>query len=123
MGNKGLDYTALVIAVIGAVNWGLIGFLILFSQAVRAVGNHHGRNPESFHAFRVPEIGAGTHGRLFFQSHFPDQFLQLILCHTFSFSAPGEARIYSCQAVFILTCLPPKSYYKTDLSRENIDFF
>ncbi len=25
MGNKGLDYTALVIAVIGAVNWGLIG--------------------------------------------------------------------------------------------------
>ena len=26
MGNKGLDYTALVIAVIGAINWGLIGF-------------------------------------------------------------------------------------------------
>ncbi|MGI6019502.1 MAG: DUF378 domain-containing protein [Marvinbryantia sp.] len=23
--NKGLDYTALVIAVIGAINWGLIG--------------------------------------------------------------------------------------------------
>ena len=26
MGSKALDYTALVIAVIGAVNWGLIGF-------------------------------------------------------------------------------------------------
>ena len=25
MGSKALDYTALVIAVIGAVNWGLIG--------------------------------------------------------------------------------------------------
>lgn len=24
--NKGLDYTALVISIIGAVNWGLIGF-------------------------------------------------------------------------------------------------
>ena len=24
MGNKGLDYTALVITVIGAINWGLI---------------------------------------------------------------------------------------------------
>ena len=29
MGNKGLDYTALVIAVIGAVNWGLIGLFRL----------------------------------------------------------------------------------------------
>ena len=26
MGSKALDYTALVIAIIGAVNWGLIGF-------------------------------------------------------------------------------------------------
>lgn len=26
MNSKGLDYTALVISVIGAVNWGLIGF-------------------------------------------------------------------------------------------------
>lgn len=29
MGNKGLDYTALVIAVIGALNWGLIGLFRL----------------------------------------------------------------------------------------------
>lgn len=29
MGNKGLDYTALIIAVIGAVNWGLIGLFRL----------------------------------------------------------------------------------------------
>lgn len=29
MGNKGLDYTALVITVIGAVNWGLIGIFRL----------------------------------------------------------------------------------------------
>ena len=29
MGNKGLDYSALVIAVIGAVNWGLIGLFRL----------------------------------------------------------------------------------------------
>ncbi len=26
MGNKALDYTALTIGIIGAVNWGLIGF-------------------------------------------------------------------------------------------------
>ena len=26
MGNKALNYTALTIAIIGAVNWGLIGF-------------------------------------------------------------------------------------------------
>lgn len=26
MGSKGLDYTALTVALIGAVNWGLIGF-------------------------------------------------------------------------------------------------
>ena len=26
MGNKVLDYTALTIALIGAVNWGLVGF-------------------------------------------------------------------------------------------------
>lgn len=26
MGNKGLSYTALTIAIIGALNWGLIGF-------------------------------------------------------------------------------------------------
>ena len=26
MNSKGLDYTALAIAIIGAVNWGLIGF-------------------------------------------------------------------------------------------------
>ena len=26
MGNKALDYTALTISIIGAVNWGLIGF-------------------------------------------------------------------------------------------------
>ena len=26
MGNKALDYTALTIAIIGAVNWGLVGF-------------------------------------------------------------------------------------------------
>lgn len=26
MGNRWLDYTALVITVIGAINWGLIGF-------------------------------------------------------------------------------------------------
>lgn len=25
MGNRGLDYTALIISVIGALNWGLIG--------------------------------------------------------------------------------------------------
>lgn len=29
MGNKGLDYTALIIAVIGAINWGLIGIFRL----------------------------------------------------------------------------------------------
>lgn len=29
MNSKGLDYTALVIAIIGAVNWGLIGFFKL----------------------------------------------------------------------------------------------
>nr|WP_330371641.1 DUF378 domain-containing protein [Marvinbryantia formatexigens] len=29
MANRGLDYTALVIAVIGAVNWGLIGIFRL----------------------------------------------------------------------------------------------
>lgn len=29
MGNKGFDYTALVIAVIGAINWGLIGLFRL----------------------------------------------------------------------------------------------
>ena len=29
MGNKGLDYTALVITVIGAINWGLIGLFRL----------------------------------------------------------------------------------------------
>ena len=27
MGNKALDYTALTIGIIGAINWGLIGFL------------------------------------------------------------------------------------------------
>lgn len=27
MGNKALDCTALTIAIIGAVNWGLVGFL------------------------------------------------------------------------------------------------
>ena len=26
MGNKALDYTALTVSLIGAVNWGLIGF-------------------------------------------------------------------------------------------------
>lgn len=26
MGNKALDYTALTISIIGAVNWGLVGF-------------------------------------------------------------------------------------------------
>lgn len=26
MGSKGIDYTALTIVIIGAVNWGLIGF-------------------------------------------------------------------------------------------------
>lgn len=26
MNSKGLDYTALVITIIGAINWGLIGF-------------------------------------------------------------------------------------------------
>lgn len=26
MNSKGLDYTALTVAIIGAVNWGLIGF-------------------------------------------------------------------------------------------------
>lgn len=26
MGNKALDYTALTIGIIGAINWGLIGF-------------------------------------------------------------------------------------------------
>lgn len=26
MGNKALDYTALTIAIVGAVNWGLVGF-------------------------------------------------------------------------------------------------
>ena len=29
MGNKGLDYTVLIIAVIGAVNWGFIGLFRL----------------------------------------------------------------------------------------------
>ncbi len=29
MGSRGLDYTALVIAIIGAINWGLIGFFRL----------------------------------------------------------------------------------------------
>ncbi len=29
MGNRGFDYTALVIAVIGAINWGLIGIFRL----------------------------------------------------------------------------------------------
>mgnify|MGYP002511204320 FL=1 len=29
MGNKGLDYTVLIIAVIGAVNWGRIGLFRL----------------------------------------------------------------------------------------------
>lgn len=27
MNSKGIDYTALIITIIGAVNWGLIGFL------------------------------------------------------------------------------------------------
>lgn len=27
MRNKGLDYTALTLAIVGALNWGLIGFL------------------------------------------------------------------------------------------------
>lgn len=26
MGNKALDYTALTIVIVGAVNWGLVGF-------------------------------------------------------------------------------------------------
>lgn len=26
MGSKGLDYAALIVTIIGAVNWGLIGF-------------------------------------------------------------------------------------------------
>ena len=29
MNSKGCDYTALVIAIIGAVNWGLVGFFKL----------------------------------------------------------------------------------------------
>lgn len=29
MNSKGLDYTILVIAIIGAINWGLIGFFRL----------------------------------------------------------------------------------------------
>lgn len=29
MNSKGLDYTALTIAIIGAINWGLIGFFKL----------------------------------------------------------------------------------------------
>lgn len=29
MNSKGLDYTVLVIAIIGAINWGLIGFFRL----------------------------------------------------------------------------------------------
>lgn len=29
MNSRGLDYTALVIAIIGAVNWGLVGFFKL----------------------------------------------------------------------------------------------
>lgn len=29
MNSKGLDYTALTLVIIGAVNWGLIGFLKL----------------------------------------------------------------------------------------------
>lgn len=29
MNTKGLDYTILTIAIIGAINWGLVGFLSL----------------------------------------------------------------------------------------------
>ena len=40
MGNRGLDYTALIISVIGTLNWGLIG-LFKFNLVC------HG-SPESF---------------------------------------------------------------------------
>ena len=34
MGNKALDYTALTIALIGAVNWGLVGFFMDFRNSL-----------------------------------------------------------------------------------------
>ena len=66
----------------------IIRFLILLSQAVRSVGNHHRRNSQTFHRLRVPEVRARTHRRLFFQRHFCYKFLQSFPCHITSISAP-----------------------------------
>ena len=43
MGNKALDYTALTIAIIGAVNWGLVGFF-KFSLVASLFGSRSWRS-------------------------------------------------------------------------------
>ena len=52
----------------------IVRLLILLSQPVRSVGNHHCRDPQPFDCLRMPEIRPGTHGSLFLQRHFRDPF-------------------------------------------------
>ena len=69
----------------------IIRFLILLSQAVRSVGNHHSRDSQPFNRFRMPEVRARAHRCFFFQRHFRYEFLQIFPCHITSIPAATKA--------------------------------
>ena len=57
----------------------------LLAQAVGAVGEHEGLDPQPFHRLALPEVFPGAQGRFFFQRHLSHQFPRLFLqflCHT-----------------------------------------
>ena len=41
----------------------------LLAQSVRAVGDGHGGNPQTFHALRAPKVCPGAESRFFLQCH------------------------------------------------------
>ena len=63
----------------------MIRLVILLPQPVRSVADHHRPDPEPFHRFCVPEIGAAEQRGLFLQRH-PGN--QLFCIHSFSPSCP-----------------------------------
>ena len=81
MGNKALDYTALTIALIGAVNWGLVGFFNFILLTFRQRG------------IERTEQGRAIGGPVFF---FPRMLYHAVrLLHFLSDSAQSFLRIFS----------------------------
>ena len=59
----------------------VIGLIRLLAQAVRAVADHDGGNPQPFNAFEMPKIHTRAHLNFFLQRHPFHQFLHVHRFH------------------------------------------